>query len=106
MNDSSQLLVPQYSTLDVLTCCTYHVYIHVSELVLISCLRPGAATQIPAFNTKRCHLNGWRRMLQRQKALERLQKNLKEEYRAVVDYEVAFFNTVSSLDYSYSVSTA
>ena len=23
-----------------------------------------------------------------------LQKNLKEEYRAVVDYEVAFFNTV------------
>ena len=34
---------------------------------------------------------------QRQKALERLQKNLKEEYRAVVDYEVAFFNTVSWL---------
>ena len=33
--------------------------------------------------------------VQRQKALERLQKNLKEEYRAVVDYEVAFYNTVS-----------
>lgn len=27
---------------------------------------------------------------QRQSALETLQKNLKEEYRAVVDYEVAF----------------
>lgn len=34
--------------------------------------------------------------LQRQDALERLQRNLKEEYRAAVDYEVAFFNTVSA----------
>ena len=35
--------------------------------------------------------------VQRQTALEMLQKNLKEEYRAVVDYEVAFFNTVRTL---------
>ena len=43
---------------------------------------------------------------QRQKALERLQKNLKEEYRAVVDYEVAFFNTVGCLGLMHSVSSA
>ena len=42
---------------------------------------------------------------QRQKALERLQKNLKEEYRAVVDYEVAFFNTVSFPGSVYLVSS-
>ena len=41
-----------------------------------------------------CQLSALHRV-QRQRALEKLQKNLKEEYRAAVDYEVAFFNTVS-----------
>ena len=41
--------------------------------------------------------------MQRQTALETLQKNLKEEYRAVVDYEVAFFNTVHPLPHQRSL---
>ena len=41
--------------------------------------------------------------MQRQTALETLQKNLKEEYRAVVDYEVAFFNTVHPLPHHNSL---